>query len=40
MGNHVGCVVVTRRAPAPSIDIVVSLFVAAAMFVVLILHAV
>jgi len=39
MANHVGCVVVARQAPRPSIDIVVSLLVAATMFVVLILHA-
>jgi hypothetical protein len=39
MANPVGCLVVARRAPMPSIDIVVSLLVATAVLVVLILHA-
>ena len=39
MANHVDCVVVSRRAPMPSIDIVVALLVATAVLVVLVLHA-
>jgi hypothetical protein len=38
MGNHSGSVVVARRAPTPSIDIVVSLLFAAVVVVVLFLH--
>jgi hypothetical protein len=39
MTNNVACVVVTRRAPTPSIDIIVSLLFATVVVVVLFLHA-
>jgi hypothetical protein len=38
MTNDVACVVVARRAPTPSIDIVAALLVAMAVVVVLLLH--